>query len=459
MALFGTNGVRGTLDKLTPSLAFDLCAAFATWCKSQQTASGAKIMLARDMRLTSPMLHAAAKAGILSSGADVVDIGLCSSPVAEFCLEKEKAGGLVIVTASHNPAEWNALKFVDAAGIAVSRERGEEIERLALSKKYNHAPWDRVGKASNREDASLAHAAAVAKAVDAARIKKRKLRIALDFGNGTSSLSRGVFSALGCETIALNETLDGTFPGRPSEPTEANVKELCKAVPKNSCDFGVAWDGDSDRVVFVDERGSWIVGDLGFALSAKRACEEEKGKRGKFVVTTVATSRAVEEACAPFGAATIYTKVGAPYLSEKMAELGAGAVSGGEEVGGIIWPRFSLAKDGIFAAAKIAEMVCEGKLSELVAKLPKYCNSKTKLEVSSPEKKQKGLQSAKKHAEGMNGRLTLVDGVRLDLEDGWVIVRASGTENAMRVFAEGKTQKRSAQLMKEFKETVEKAVG
>jgi phosphomannomutase/phosphoglucomutase len=470
MALFGTNGVRGRLDALTPQLAFDLSASFASWCNGQEiTADPGRstaaqnrlglIVLARDMRLTSPMLHSAAMAGMLSAGKDVLDIGLASSPVAEFTLARHKAAGLIIITASHNAPEWNALKFVDGNGVAVSRERGAAIEKAALAKSYPSAGWQSVGTCQHFLGASGAHAKEAASFVNAAKIRKRKLRIALDFGNGTSALSCGLFSALGCEVIALNERIDGTFPGRPSEPAEQNVQPLCKAVKEEGCDFGVAWDGDSDRVVFVDERGGWIVGDKGFALSAAQACREAKEQKEKLVVTTVATSRSVEEACAALGAKAIYTAVGAPYLSEKMHELGSRAVSGGEEVGGIIWPRFSLAKDGLLAAAKMCEMVCNEPLSSLVAELPSYFNSKAKVEAKGAKAKASGIAAAKKLASASGGRLTLVDGVRCDFDDGWVIARASGTEDYMRVFAEGKTKKRADSLLKKYKEAVEKAVG
>jgi len=452
MALFGTNGVRGKLDVLSPQLAFDLCASFASWCKGQE------IVLARDMRITSPMLHAAAQSGILSSGKDVLDIGLASSPVAEFTLSRQKASGLVIITASHNAPEWNALKFVDEKGVAVSHERGALIEQTALAKTYSQADWQSVGHQQQFLGAAGAHAKEAISSVKAARIKKRKLKIALDFGNGTSSLSRQMFNSLGCEVVALNEEIDGTFPGRASEPSEANVQQLLKAVKNEGCDFGVAWDGDSDRVVFVDEKGSWIVGDKGFAISAVQACKEAKKQKEKAIVTTVATSRCVEEACAALGAKTIYTAVGAPYLSEKMSQLGDRAVSGGEEVGGIIWPRFSLAKDGIFAAAKICEMVCDTPLSELVSELPVYFNSKTRIEAKGTEAKAAGINAAVAHAKKSNARLTRVDGVRVDFDDGWVIARASGTEDYMRVFAEGKTKKRADALMKEYEEIVRAAV-
>ncbi len=451
MALFGTNGVRGKIDALTPQLAFGLAASFAGWC------AGERIAVARDMRRTSPMLHAACEAGILAAGKGVLDFGLASSPVAEWTAAKHGAAGLIIITASHNPPEWNALKFVDAKGVAISSERGLAIEKMALAGKPSMAGWDHAGQKIDCATGAADHAKAVLAMVDAEKIRKRKLRIALDFGNGTSALSRSVFGSLGCEIVALNEKIDGTFPGRPSEPTEANVQGLLKAVRKQGCDFGVAWDGDSDRVIFADEKGSFIVGDKGFAISAKQACEEAGAKKEKFVVTTVATSRAVEEACAKSGAKTIYTKVGAPYLSEKMSALGPKAVSGGEEVGGIIWPSFSLAKDGIFAAAKLCEMLCNRKLSELVSELPVYYNSKAKPQVAGESEKRKGISAAKKHAEGNGGRVTLVDGVRVDFEDSWVIVRASGTENAMRIFAEAKTQKRAEGLMKEFRQVVEGA--
>ncbi|VVC02175.1 Phosphoglucomutase/phosphomannomutase [uncultured archaeon] len=451
MALFGTNGVRGKLDVLTPALAFGLASSFALW------SNGKQIAVARDMRLTGPMLHSSVCAGIMSAGGDVLDLGLCSSPVAEFTLARHKAAGLIIITASHNPAEWNALKFVDKDGVAVSRERGEVIERMATGAQLPSVAWDKVGKIANHAEAAAAHASQALASVDAQRIRKRKLRIALDFGNGTSALSAGLFTSLGCETITLNGEIDGKFPGRPSEPSEANVQALCREVVRQSADFGVAWDGDSDRVVFVDEKGGWIVGDKGFALSAAEACRQSMGQKEKLVVTTVATSRVVEEACAASGAKTIYTKVGAPYLSEKMLELGSRAVSGGEEVGGIIWPRFSLAKDGIFAAAKLCEMACEKRLGEIVGELPVYYNAKAKPEVAGESQKNAGLAAAQNYAKG-RGRLTLVDGVRVDFEDSWVIVRASGTENAMRIFAEAKTQKKAGSLMKEYREAVENAL-
>ncbi|MEM4348600.1 MAG: phosphoglucosamine mutase [Candidatus Anstonellaceae archaeon] len=448
MSLFGTNGVRGTINQLGPQLAFELAAAFASWCKR------GPILLSRDMRLTSPMLHCAAAAGIMAAGKEALDLGLCSSPVSEYALHHEKAGGLIIVTASHNPPEWNALKFIDSRGVAVSKERGQEIENLLGKNKL--AEWNKVGKIKEYPFALQTHIQQILKQVDVEKIRKRKLRLVLDFGNGTAALSSRLFELLGCEIITLNDKLDGHFPGRPSEPSQQNVSQMLAAVKKVSADLGVAWDGDADRVIFADEKGNWIVGDKSFALCAAFACRKAKEKE-KLVVTTVATSKVVEEVCGNLGAKTVYTKVGAPYLSQKVLELGSAAVSAGEEVGGIIWPSFSLAKDGILSAAKICELILEQPLSQHIAQLPTYFNSKSKIEVE-PEKKQLALDAAKAHAQKSKAKLVLVDGVRADFEDSWVIVRASGTENVVRVFAESKTQKHADELNKEYCEVIQQAL-
>jgi len=450
MGLFGTNGVRGKIDVLHPMLAFKLSWAFS------KTIPQGKVILAKDMRITSPMLHSASLSGLLFAGRDVLDLGLCSSPVAEFILQKSGQSGLIIVTASHNPPEWNALKFIDSKGISISKERGQQIEKLVFEFE-NLKQANKVGKVFEEKDATKKHTNAVLESVNVEKIKQRKFRAVLDFGNGTSVLSKELFEKLGIEIIPLNEKLDGTFPGRLSEPTEANLKDLCKKVKEFSADFGVAWDGDSDRVIFVDEKGNFVVGDKGFAISCKEACKSSTTKE-KIIVTTVATSRCVEDIGNEFGAKTIYTKVGAPYLSEKVVEYGQKVVCAGEEVGGIIWPKFSVAKDGIYAAAKMAEILSESTLSEQVASLPIYFNTKSKVEKVNEQNKEKGLHIIKEYAEKSGGKLTLIDGVRVDFEEGWVIVRASGTEDAMRIFSEAKTKNKAEELLKEYKEVLEQGL-
>lgn len=458
---FGTNGVRAKFDELTPQAAFSLSSSFGKWCGG----SGKTIVLGQDMRLTSPALAAAAKAGLLSVGCNVLGIGLASSPTCEYVLHAKKADGLIIITASHNPPEWNALKFVDKNGVGISRERGAEIEKI-MQAGVQPVEWKKIGICTEYARACEDHLNAMLSLLDANAIQRRKLSIVLDCGNGTSAtLAPALFGALGCKLTLLNEKIDGTFPGRPSEPTEANLHALISKVKETRADFGVGWDGDSDRVVFVDEKGRWIVGDKGFAISASLALEQAKEngewqKGARAVVTTVATSKVAEDVCKKHGAELHYTKVGAPYISEKMHGLGAKCASGGEEVGGIVWPKLSLAKDGIFAAAKIAEAICKKKmpLSAMLDALPIYYNSKTKIECI-PSQKEKTMQKLADYAKKNSLNPLLLDGVRVDYPDSWAIVRASGTENYFRVFAEAKTQQKANALMEEYAALVKKLMG
>ena len=478
MALaLGTNGVRGLFEQLNPSTAMDFGYAFAQFAKKNprqktgETRGFPLVTLARDMRKTSPCIAQAAAAGLMEGGCDVLDIGIATSPMAEWANEKYGCDGLIIVTASHNPPQWNALKFVDSDGVAVSRQRGAGMAGWVGRP---HAPalkWQKIAKSAGAVDALGEYQKAVLAFVDRKMIsKKKRWKIVADVGNGTSTLvAPALLRALGAEVVVLNEKLDGSFPGRMSEPTEANVKELIEAVPREGADFGVAWDGDADRVVFVDEKGRWLVGDKCVALSAGWALENTRMKKGRnseknpdsdpVVVTTVATSKVVEDVAEKYGATTEYTDVGAPYLAERMHALAGRVAGGGEEVGGIVWPRFSLAKDGVLAACKLMEMVAAKPLSKWHDELPKYYNAKTKIACKSGENAEIAARLvAQIKAEKTNRqKLREVEGgFRLDMGDSWVLARASGTEDYVRVFAESKSEEKAFSLMNEYKDRVEK---
>lgn len=380
---FGTNGIRGTFDVLNPELALELSKAIGSYLKGKK--EHGKIIVARDGRLTSETLRNAVVAGLMSVGCEIVDMGVAPSPVAEFLIKKHNANGAVIVTASHNPPEWNGIKVVDGNGIAVSKERGEEIEKLIG--KTENAAWDKVGAFCRCGDFIREYSDAVKKNVNVEKIKKRKPKLVLDCGNGTAAIIAPVlFRELGCEIVLMNQEIDGRFPGRPSEPTKENIRKLLERVPAEKADMGIAWDGDCDRVVLVDERGEFVIGDRVFALCALLKLSERKGKGGD-IVTTVATSRVIEDIAAKFGVKVRYTKIGAPYLSEEMSR-GKAAI-GGEEVGGIIIPEISLAKDGFSSIAKIVEALSEKKLSEWLKEMPTYANVKEK--IPADEKKKKRL--------------------------------------------------------------------
>ncbi|MDO8339035.1 MAG: phosphoglucosamine mutase [Candidatus Burarchaeum sp.] len=448
---FGTNGARGKLDLLTPEFVSRMCTAFGIWSGGK----GNNILLARDTRTSGEMLEGAALAGLLSAGCSVTMLGICPSPTVEFSVLKHKASGAVTITASHNPPDWNALKFVDSRSIAVSRERGEEIEKIfeAGPPQAQRAQWNEIQPLHHYATACADHAAAVKAAIDTSLIKRRKPKLVLDCANGTmGQVCPQFFKSLGCEVITLNAQMDGHFPGRPSEPTEANIGELLASVKELGADTGIAWDGDGDRVVFVDETGKFVIGDKIFALSEKIALAQKKGP----VVTTVSTTNAIRDIAEKAGCKMHYCRIGAPYISEEMARVGA--VVGGEEVGGVVWPSISYGKDGLMTAAKIVEAICRQPLSNLVAGLPSYFNSKTKLPCA-PERKYGAVASLAGKLQD-KGKPTTIDGVRIDFpDDSWVIVRASGTENYIRIFAEAKSQEKANELMQSYVRMVDAAIG
>jgi len=261
---FGTNGARGKLDLLTPEFVSRMCTAFGIWVR-QEDGKGARsgmarspaaptILLARDTRTSGEMLEGAALAGLLSAGCSVTMLGTCPSPTVEFSVLKHNAKGAVTITASHNPPEWNALKFVDSRSIAVSCERGEEIEKIfeAGPPQAQRAQWNEIQPLHRYANACADHAAAVKAAIDVSLIRRRKPKLILDCANGTmGQVCPQFFKSLGCEVITLNAQMDGRFPGRPSEPTEANIGDLIAGVKEMGADMGIAWDGDGDRVVRV----------------------------------------------------------------------------------------------------------------------------------------------------------------------------------------------------------------
>ncbi len=438
---FGTNGIRGTFEKLNPQFALKAAQAIGVYFKR------GKILVGRDHRLTSPTLHKAVLSGLESVGCEVVDLGMVSTPTAEFMVEKLHPDGLIIITASHNPPEWNALKVIDGKGVAVSKERGEEIEKL-IDGKVELAAWDKAGSTTEYCGATEEHIEAILGEVDVGKLKRKKLKVVLDCANAVPALiGPELFERLGCDTILLNEEIDGTFPGRPSEPREENIQKFLETVKESGADFGVAWDGDGDRVVMADENGNFVIGDRVFALSALLKLKKHEGA----LVTTVATSKVVEDVASMFGQEVIYTPVGAPYLSEEAAK-GKCAMAG-EEVGGVIWPEVSLAKDGFLTAAKVAEALCEKPMSKWLQEFPFYYNVKGKVPCEF-EKMQGKIEKLPIPEDAR--KVIRVDGVRINFEDSWVIFRPSGTEPVIRVFAESTDENKAKALVEKYEKMLKK---
>ncbi|MEW6328993.1 MAG: phosphoglucosamine mutase, partial [Candidatus Micrarchaeota archaeon] len=440
--------IRGRLDFLTPEFVAGMCASFGNYV------GGGRVLVGRDTRTSGGMVQGAAVSGLLSVGCSVADLGVVPAPTVEFETTRLRASGAVAVTASHNPPEWNALKFVDKDGIAISKERGEGIEKI-FEQGSKRAQWSEIRGIENYSLALRDHISAIKNYVDGARIKKEKLKLVLDCGNGTASLlAPYLFRELGCGVLSLNAQPDGFFPGRDPEPTMGNVRDLIACVVETEADAGIAWDGDGDRVIFVDEKGCYVIGDKVFALCADSALARKKGD----VVTTVATSDVVRDIAKKHGSRVVYTKVGGPYISEKMREMRA--VVGGEEVGGVIWPDVHLGKDGFITAAKIVEAMARSgePLSKLVARLPAYFNAKTKIPCAG-EKKLKIMRAITEKARKEGREVVTLDGARINYPDGWCIARPSGTEDYIRIFAEAKSCGRAEGLVEEWSRFAKREIG
>lgn len=447
MRLFGTDGVRGIVGKdMTHETALRLGLAVGTHFRP-----GATIAVGRDARASGPMLASAAVAGLLACGVNVVRLGICPTPAIQlFAARHEEIDAALIVTASHNPAEWNGIKFIAGDGTEASREDEEHVEDLYFSQKFRLADWRAVGRLTENGAAKEEYMQAVLGLIDAAPIKKRRFRVVVDAAGGPGSLTTpALVKALGGEVIPLLCDLDPFLSGRKPEPVEENLALLKAKVAETKADFGVAHDGDADRAVFVDDKGQFVTGDQSFALLAGHALSRN-GRRG-LICTPVSTSSLVEEVTKSHGGRLVYTAVGSPIVGRRMRT--DEAVFGGEENGGLIFPEIQYCRDALMSTARMMELLASsGKpLSQLRAALPKYTVTKTKMECAN-EKKPKLVVALKEwvRTEHPKARIDETDGLKIYFEDGWVLARPSGTEPLFRVYAESKAEARSRGLADEF---------
>jgi phosphomannomutase/phosphoglucomutase len=446
--LFGTNGIRGIVGEgMDADLAVKVGRAIGTFF------GGGPVALARDPRLSGPMLARAVASGLMSAGCDVVDLGMVPTPCAQYFVAKSgHLKGAVVVTASHNPREFNGLKAIDAHGMEMRREDEEAIEKIFFDGQFHAAGWSEVGSPRPDETAVPRYMESIHAKVDSEAIRKRSPLVVLDPGNGAGCIvSPFLLRSLGCRILTLNAQPDGAFPGRLPEPTPEHLGDLMRVVSEVHADLGIAHDGDADRATFVDETGAFVVGDKALALLAKAAL---KG-RGGTVVTPVSTSSVVEEVVRAAGGKMVRTRVGSPIVARTMFE--SGAAFGGEENGGVIFPDHQFCRDGAMTAAKMVELLAhEGKpLSVLVAALPAFHIKKAN--VSVPEERREAvLRTIADLAKGR--KVDTTDGVKILEKDGAVLVRPSGTEPIFRVYAEARTAARADALAEEGVALVKKAL-
>ncbi len=444
--LFGTFGVRGLANReLTPKLAFELGLALATHLNGK-----GKIAVGHDNRTSSEMLEHALIAGLTAGGCEALKLGLTPTPVLSFAIRHFSCDAGIIITASHNPPEYNGIKFWDSEGAGFERKREREIERIVF-KGGKRVNWQYIGRVSEAD--------ALEPYIDAMLNRvpkfKRGLKVVVDCGNATGSVvTPRLLRELGCKVVSLNCQLDGTFPGRKLETVPENLGELAKTVVACKADLGVAHDGDADRTLIVDERGEILSGDRIFALVALHYLRERKRPR---IVTTVATSTVLDDVASKLGGEIARTRVGEPEIIGEFRKWGGDI--GGEENGGVIFPDWLLCREGIMTAVKSIELLDRTgmKVSELNSTLPRYSQIKQRAKCPN-ELKPKVLKAlAKRFAKY---KLDRTDGLRVIFDDGWLLLRPSGTEPIFRCFAEARDEERVEKLvklgMRELKECIRK---
>jgi len=437
--LFGTNGIREVVgQKLTAPFITAVAAGIG-----RAVPVGPPIVVGWDGRTSSPALSRIVSATLALAGHRVIEVGVLPTPAIQYNVLQLRAQLGVIVTASHNPPEFNGIKCIAADGLEVLRPFEEAIENSVAAAETQSAPFAEVGDISVDSEGGRRYVDGIVGSVDAAVIARRKFRVVLDCANGASvPTSPWLLRRLGCQVVTLNGHLDGTFPGHLSEPTPQNLADLVRTVPAIGADLGIAHDGDADRAVFVDAQGTYLPGERILTLMAQ---EFVRRHPGGVVVTPVSASQSVEDVVRPLGGEVVYTRVGSPVVTREMQRRHA--VFGGEENGGLIFPAFQLARDGAMTAAAVLELLAQRGLSlaEAVKDLPAYTLVKEKIQCP-VELRQRVLEALAVQIESAGGRVVTLDGLKVFGPDGWILMRPSGTEPLIRVFAEAKDPARARAL-------------
>jgi phosphomannomutase len=429
------SGVRGVVGQsLTPTLLTRFAEAFGT-----HTGSGT-IVIGRDPRTSGEMVKHAVVAGLLSTGSRVIDIGVCPVPTVQLQVRHRRAQGGIAITASHNPAEWNALKFIGSSGLFL--DAGQARELLDI---YHQGEYTKVGGAELRtveevEGATDLHIKSILDALGPLPQTQKKLRVVLDSCNGAGSIvGPKLIEALGAEVIRLNTTPNGSFP-RPAEPLPENLGDLCRKVREHQADIGFAQDMDADRLAIVSEHGEAIGEDNTLVLATLYVLSREKGA----VVANLSTTSAVADVARKFDCPVFLTKIGEVNVTDAMQQHRA--VIGGEGNGGVIYPRINFARDSLVGMALVLHLLARsGKsVTELLADIPRYTIVKEKM--ACPSDRIAGVLRTVRQ-EFAQYQMDTRDGVKVIMPDGWLLVRGSNTEPIIRVVAEAKNEERARELV------------
>jgi len=440
------SGVRGVIgDSLSPTLLTRFAQAFGTYVGS------GGIVIGRDPRTSGEMVKQAVIAGVLSSGCRVVDVGMCPVPTVQMIVRRTGAQGGLAITASHNPAEWNALKFIGPDGLFLGAVSAREMLDI-----YHQGEYTKVGGAEMRgieimSGSTDLHIREILDALGPLPTGPRRLRVVLDACNGAGSIvGPKLLEALGSEVFTINDQPNGQFP-RPAEPLPENLGDLCSAVKQHRADVGFAQDMDADRLAIVSNEGLPIGEDYTLVLATLYVLGQEHGA----VVANLSTTHALEFVTKRFDCRLFRTRIGEANVTERMQR--EGAVVGGEGNGGVIYPRINFARDSLVGMALILHLIArEGRrLSEILSELPQLHMVKKKVACPSSKIAEVLKMVRQVYADAPKD---LTDGVKVSLPQGWLHVRGSNTEPIIRISAEAETEEQVEQIVESVFGLIQAAV-
>lgn len=444
--LFGTNGIR-LIPKNFDDLIFIL---EVSECIGTYFQKG-EVLVGRDGRNSSPVLFDISCSGLMETGIDVLEAGLVPTPALQLFVRNNKLRGGLMITASHNPPEYSGLKVVGDNGVELPRDEEEKIEKIYFEKNIKLADWRSVGTSREEKSVVNEYIDCIIGKVNSDKINKRNFKIVMDLGNGAQCVAAPYMAEeLGCKVITINSIIDGSFPGRGPEPTPYVLDELSSAVVASDADLGVAYDGDGDRAIFCDDKGKILFGDQSGAILADYIASRNKGVT---IVTPVSTSQVIEEIAEKRNAKVIRTKVGSVDVSDTI--LRENALIGFEENGGFIYSPHIPVRDGAMATALMLDLLSETglPLSKIVSsKLPKLFQVKTKVNIEGSDP----LKILKRIEEKINYEVDTTDGLKFFIDERtWVLIRPSGTEPIIRIFAESDSTNKVNKIAQKFVKLVE----
>ncbi len=435
----GISGVRGVVgESFTPHLAVQFTEAYATYM------GRGEVLVCDDARPSGHMVRGAVIAGLLGAGCKPIDLGVCPIPAMQFAVSRSKALGGIAVSAGHNPEDWNALKFIRDDGLYLNANQSDELLDVYHAGVFDKAAWNEIFPLRKQPDAACRHIDAILGMVDAARIRKANLRIAMDASNGACSKPAAeLLGALGCRIAAINDDPAETFPHDP-EPNQANMRQLRALVRATGFDAGFMLDTAGERLGIVTDAGESLPEDNTLSIITAAVLKSKPG----VVVTNLSTTRAIDDIAAACKSRVVRTAIGQAYIAE--AAMKHRASVAGEGSGGVILPGLHYASDGLAAIAFILDYLARKRtrMSKLAAALPKYVMLKKNIPLDYTILF-KAVQQARRAAqtEFKKANVMLADGIKIEWRDSWLHVRPSNTEAMVRLIAEARDEERANELI------------